>query len=644
MRNGRILVDTHSIQAVSGEWMEGRAGLMEGRDLRRYVRGWVVDRYCGCAGLTGSGEVWTFFPPSVVGQHHPSRVTKQFISSTPCFICPRSASFAMAALPRFERLNISYDRDVWGPSKEGARFAAVPYASFKKSDMIGKAVDFTLDRDYQERRRDRDNRHRRGPQESNETFDYKHDHRDEKSFNLVDTSKAKKQSRLGNGRNQRDKQGWRHLRDRDVRNEERKKQSQQANDTRNRRYLRLMQAKRNSQRRRNWNSMDEVEAESSVAVDVSWKVVETFEFHKFEKLSKLPPKEEDLCWCGHLEYYEETYDRVQSKRPTPLKIIEDREFYYESTLNDPVIEELAESSGGKVFATDAILASIMCAARSQLSWDIVATKIGGLLFLDKRDDSSFDYFTVNETAWEPPNDKDVDNVNSKSRLSLEATTINQNFTQQILNGKVKEFDMPNPFHDAEESEGKAASVGYRYRKFNLGDTPVVCRTELHGIAMRKGAEQYMTAFALNEYDPKLSETTPWRGALDTGAGGIMANELKNNAYKIGKWTASSILAGADQMKVGFVSRKSTRDPYKHEVLGTKYYQPAKFAQQINLSVRNMWGVLDNVIEVLMKQDDGKYLLLKDPSKKLCRLYSLPEGTFSDDESDEEDDEDDDGEE
>ena len=98
------------------------------------------------------------------------------------------------------------------------------------------------------------------------------------------------------------------------------------------------------------------------------------------------------------------------------------------------------------------------------------------------------------------------------------------------------------------------------------------------------------------------------------------------------------------MKVGFVSRKSTRDPYKHEVLGTKYYQPAKFAQQINLSVRNMWGVLDNVIEVLMKQDDGKYLLLKDPSKKLCRLYSLPEGTFSDDESDEEDDEDDDGEE
>ena len=356
MRNGRILVDTHSIQAVSGEWMEGRAGLMEGRDLLRYVRGWVVDRYCGCAGLSSSGEVWTFFPPSVVGQHHPSRVTKQFISSTPCFICPRSASFAMAALPRFERLNISYDRDVWGPSKEGARFAAVPYASFKKSDMIGKAVDFTLDRDYQERRRDRDNRHRRGPQESNETFDYKHDHRDEKSFNLVDTSKAKKQSRLGNGRNQRDKQGWRHLRDRDVRNEERKKQSQQANDTRNRRYLRLMQAKRNSQRRRNWNSMDEVEAESSVAVDVSWKVVETFEFHKFEKLSKLPPKEEDLCWCGHLEYYEETYDRVQSKRPTPLKIIEDREFYYESTLNDPVIEELAESSGGKVFATDAILA------------------------------------------------------------------------------------------------------------------------------------------------------------------------------------------------------------------------------------------------------------------------------------------------
>ena len=43
MRNGRILVDTHSIQAVSGEWMEGRAGLMEGRDVGTYVGGWSID-------------------------------------------------------------------------------------------------------------------------------------------------------------------------------------------------------------------------------------------------------------------------------------------------------------------------------------------------------------------------------------------------------------------------------------------------------------------------------------------------------------------------------------------------------------------------------------------------------------------------
>ena len=115
--------------------------------------------------------------------------------------------------------------------------------------------------------------------------------------------------------------------------------------------------------------------------------------------------------------------------------------------------------GGKVFATDSILSTLMCASRSELSWDIVCTKVGtgagGMLFLDTRDESNIDYLTVNETAWEPPTDKDPESIDSKSKLSLEATMINQNFTQQILNpNKRKEFDNPNPFFDDEEDEAR----------------------------------------------------------------------------------------------------------------------------------------------------------------------------------------------
>ena len=42
-----------------------------------------------------------------------------------------------------------------------------------------------------------------------------------------------------------------------------------------------------------------------------------------------------------------------------------------------------------MFATDTILATLMCCTRSAYSWDIVVQKIGGKVFLDKRDNTEF---------------------------------------------------------------------------------------------------------------------------------------------------------------------------------------------------------------------------------------------------------------
>ena len=72
----------------------------------------------------------------------------------------------------------------------------------------------------------------------------------------------------------------------------------------------------------------------------------------------------------------------------------------------------------------------MCATRSGYSWDVVVTRVGDKLFFDKRDQSSLNLLTVNETAPEPvPEEKD--NINGVQHLSLEATMINQNFSQQV---------------------------------------------------------------------------------------------------------------------------------------------------------------------------------------------------------------------
>jgi translation initiation factor 3 subunit D len=128
---------------------------------------------------------------------------------------------------------------------------------------------------------------------------------------------------------------------------------------------------------------------------------------------------------------------------------------------------------------------------------------------------------------------DETGVNTPERLGLEATMINQNFSQQILkkSGR-KNMDLPNPFFDEEDADGmEPASVAYRYRKFKLDDkSTLVCRTELHGLVKKT---QYMTAFALNEYQPNAGDgnsnnpnVISWRDKIDSQRGAVLATELK----------------------------------------------------------------------------------------------------------------------
>ncbi|CAF5180065.1 unnamed protein product, partial [Rotaria sp. Silwood1] len=72
-----------------------------------------------------------------------------------------------------------------------------------------------------------------------------------------------------------------------------------------------------------------------------------------------------------------------------------------TTTKDPVIRQICKTHGN-VFATDAIISTLMCCTRSAYPWDIVVDKLGTRLFFDKREDSTIDMLTVNETANEPP--------------------------------------------------------------------------------------------------------------------------------------------------------------------------------------------------------------------------------------------------
>lgn len=63
-----------------------------------------------------------------------------------------------------------------------------------------------------------------------------------------------------------------------------------------------------------------------------------------------------------------------------------------------------------------------------------------------------------------------------------------------------------------------------------------------------------------------------------------------------------------------MSRVNVRDSSKHVILGTQQYKPSEFATQITLNMDNAWGILRCIIDLCMKQKDGKYLIMKDPNK------------------------------
>ncbi|EHB15907.1 Eukaryotic translation initiation factor 3 subunit D [Heterocephalus glaber] len=78
-------------------------------------------------------------------------------------------------------------------------------------------------------------------------------------------------------------------------------------------------------------------------------------------------------------------------------------------------------------------------------------------------------------------------------------------------------------------------------------------------------------------------------------------------------------------------RDSSVDSSHHVILGTQQFKPNEFASQINLSMENAWGILRCVMDICMKLEEGKCLILKDPNKQVIHVYNLPDGTFSSDE-------------
>ncbi|KAL8137220.1 hypothetical protein V2J09_003221 [Rumex salicifolius] len=526
----------------------------------------------------------------------------------------------------FEIGAVPFNSDGWGPPEASAATTNqplnVPFGSFSRSDKLGRIADWTRNFNNQGGRGSNRNA-------SDSVFDFSGDDsfvsslaaEGDSSFRLVDGKpppRPKGNPRWRGGYHHHNRNQLPQRRDEEV--EARKREAEKERARRDRLY--------HLNRGAHLPRREAAILKSSVDIQPEWNMLEQIPFSTFSKLSFTVPEPEDLLFCGGLEYYDRSFERLTPKNERRLERFKNRNFFKVTTTDDPVIRRLANEDKATVFATDAILSTLMCSPRSVYGWDIVVQKVGNKLFLDKRDGSQLDLLAVHETSQEPlPEAKD--DINSAYSLSVEAAYINQNFSQQVLlrEGNKVAFDEQNPF--ANEGE-EVASVAYRYRRWKLADDMfLIARCELQSVLELNSQRQFLTLNALNEFDPKYSGVD-WRQKLETQRGAVLATELKNNANKLAKWTAQAILASADVMKLGYVTRVHPRDHYNHVILAVVGYKPKDFASQINLNTANMWGIVKSIVDLCMKLNEGKYVLVKDPTKPQIRIYEVPADAFEND--------------
>lgn len=570
------------------------------------------------------------------------------------------------SLPKFAR-----QENRWGPCDTAEASEDMPLAPFSKSERLGRAADWTaeLSRDGATRTEARGGRNGGFGWRSREhqvygagvssMFAYQH-MEDESSFSVVDRNSASRARLVGRGGSfrSRGRGGAGAMGARGGRGGAAgaagaggaggRFAARDARDFGGRRgnYGSGYGSNRGG-RRGGWKDWDKPQRlrDASVTVRHDWQMLEEIEFVRLQKLNLEIGEGEDVATYGFIYPYDKAYDKLSVRLERPLQAI-DQVHYNITTTDDPVIQDLAMSDQAQIFATDNILSLLMCSARSVHPWDIVVTREGNKLYLDKRDGiiSPLNNVSVNENAPDPPMepiDGAKETINSPRSLALEATYVNQNFGLQVVKqaeeGRM-DFEHPNPFYNPEEETEPCSARGYRYRKFDIStsaEQPIslIVRAEVDSyVKTASGETQFLSVKALNEFDSKAQgagNAVDWRSKLDGQRGSVVATEMKNNSCKLARWVSQAVLAGCDSIKLGFVSRVNPRDSSKHAVLGVFGYNPRDFAAQMNLSISNGWGIVRTIADMCLAQPDGKYVIVKDPNKPILRFYSCPMDTFDD---------------
>jgi len=520
----------------------------------------------------------------------------------------------------------------WGPSKLNLpdKFKDLPYQPFRKADTIGKVSDWT-GATYGESRRVRmyNSNHGASIGIFNNAFVHVNED-DDKNFKLVDNAPSK--PAFNRNRFQKGQQ-----------NQGRWGQNQNNFQNRHQRGGRNDKRFKNRFRYNNWNRPVHVNRESSVMIDSSWSAIDTIDFLSLSKLrTSQVSAGKDLLTCGAVYPYNRKYDSCSMRQKPKLRPSPRTDYKFVTTTEDKTLKKLgAQHKDLNVFGTEEIFSQIMCCTRSSLPWDLIAYKIGNKIVFDldekRQNFSTVDMASVSETANEPIQDDNWDEVNKIKNLMEEATNINNYFPQQVVvPGKPKEGEKPYPFEANNDNNNgppreSPKSRMYRYRQFDLGqDIKLLVRTKVDAVDHNGG---YVTINALNEWNSTYCNGVDWSKTMDR-LSTVLATEVKNNSFKVSKWITSALLAGADTMKLGFITREHIKRNNNHHIVSIMTQKPQDFTTIARLDIENGWGILRCIIDKLRESKlDGKYYIVKSPNAKEITIYCTEQEDSEDEEND-----------
>eukprot|EP00158_Paraphelidium_tribonemae_P004851 Partr_v1_DN27003_c0_g1_i2_m29188 putative Component of the eukaryotic translation initiation factor 3 (eIF-3) complex, which is involved in protein synthesis and, together with other initiation factors, stimulates binding of mRNA and methionyl-tRNAi to the 40S ribosome (By similarity) len=389
--------------------------------------------------------------------------------------------------------------------------------------------------------------------------------------------------------------------------------------------------------------------ETAVRVGADWVFVEEYQLSAFSKLSTLAPSGDDgvkdLRTCGSAGVYARSFDRISQRAPVVLSSapIHDDESSKVLPLvkEDAVMQEFADKTKNSdiVMASGAVLAALMTAPRSVNGWDVIInrrTRSDGVRIVEfeQRRGGALEQVTVNETATAHEfMNENKEGPNSPASLAVEATLVNEKFQKLAIDSKQPAVHFSEPVNQKackyrkwilrksgsdEGSEGEKGLVLISRSEIDATSGPTT-------LSLNTLMEYHRIDPATNQLQSK--STPDWKQKIDSQRGAILANCIKNNSYKLARWTMESVLGRIDQMKLAFVSRKfATNASGGHLIVGTQFYRPLEFAtNQLGVDMEQAWGIVRGVAEIfLQREEDGVYALIKDPSYPKIKMYRVPE--------------------